>query len=406
LIRTFAIVLLASFAVAAGCATETPTAVTPTSSVQPVPANSFVRKWTAQVELPTGDLIKSLYLRDKLVIATTEQNNVFVFNRETGTLVTVLSEVVAPGRHMGGPIIVGTSLVFPTDFTLEVYTMTGTKVRSLELGFSATSDGIGGIGNLVFIGDSEAGGRLACVDITQAYNPTRWTLVTGQISGTPAINSGVCYCASHKGNVFAVTDTRDTPWFQLGNYGFHTGDKVLGDVSADNLGVYVASTDSQLYCLDRATGRMKWHYLTGVGLVEGPSLSATSIYQAVPGAGLVCIDKVQGEFIRKPRWIAPDATRMLAEDTKFAYLLGNDNSIIGVDRLSGDTAIRSRKTDFSAYATNHEDGIVFAITAHGTLLAIKSVTSAGNVGQIVRSVDSPNPFLAALVDSGLAAVTQ
>ena len=36
------------------------------------------------------------------------------------------------------------------------------------------------------------------------------------------------------------------------------------DLKADDFGVYVAATDTKLYCLDRATGKIKWQYFARI----------------------------------------------------------------------------------------------------------------------------------------------
>jgi outer membrane protein assembly factor BamB len=41
---------------------------------------------------------------------------------------------------------------------------------------------------------------------------------------------------------------------------FVTSGRIVGDVKVDDSGVYVASTDSKLYALDRGTGKILWKY--------------------------------------------------------------------------------------------------------------------------------------------------
>jgi outer membrane protein assembly factor BamB len=156
-------------------------------------------------------------------------------------------------------------------------------------------------------------------------------------------------------------------------------------VAADETGVYAASTDTRLYCLNRGTGRLKWQYYGGTALREGPILSASHVYLPIPGAGIAAFSKADGDFNRKPIWLAAGMTQFLAEDDKLVYLKrGDDNVIVALDKATGEQRFESRRRDLTAFATNRKpDGTIYAASKTNRVLAIKPVLRPGVVGELV-----------------------
>ena len=99
---------------------------------------------------------------------------------------------------------------------------------------------------------------------------------------------------------------------------------------------------------------------------------------------MAALDKTTGEFLRKPRWIVATAKRFLAEDAQYVYLQNADNSIIGVDKKTGEQKLRSARSDLVAFASNPKGNLIYAATANGQVLGIKPVTKPGSVGQVVK----------------------
>jgi outer membrane protein assembly factor BamB len=177
---------------------------------------------------------------------------------------------------------------------------------------------------------------------------------------------------------------------------FQTGDKIISDIKADKYGVFAASTDGRLWVLNRASGKVKWMYFAGPALTTAPDVTDSMVYQMVPGQGLAALNKTEKMSlgvdnkmldenpIHKPIWIAADATQFLAEDAKFSYVLTTDNHIEARDRQTGAIAFKSERSDFVTYGTNlKEDGIIYAATADGLVVAAQPVLKPGVTGQMV-----------------------
>jgi outer membrane protein assembly factor BamB len=111
------------------------------------------------------------------------------------------------------------------------------------------------------------------------------------IESQPLFFDGLLYFASIDGKVYAISEERNLAW-SLPDGVFRCEGGVTADLFADQQGLYVASRDTKLYCLNRLTGRISWQYFAGEALHRQPLATKDFVYQYVPGKGVVCIDKV------------------------------------------------------------------------------------------------------------------
>ena len=106
-----------------GCAKE-PIPPEPIPAAAPVPLNPFVRGWAQQVDLPGGDDVKEIHVREANVFAYTRGGRVVVMTRDTGRL-QWLAQIRSTDRGgMKPPVVLADRVVIPTSSTLEVYETT------------------------------------------------------------------------------------------------------------------------------------------------------------------------------------------------------------------------------------------------------------------------------------------
>jgi outer membrane protein assembly factor BamB len=374
---------------------EAPTVTLP----QPLPANSFALQWTTDLQTAEGgadrksdkkpaDPLARLFLRDNALFIYTQNHLVWSLNRAGGNI-----EYVAQPQISGGtlrpPLILGQYVLYPSGSTLEIFNDRGRNVRTLELE-KPTRSAAAGAGNTVYIGLDHTGGTgvMASIDITKPYHFVNWELMTfGAITSTPIIYDRIIYCASEDGRIYAVTDERGSVWsLENGANWFQTQGRFQSDIKADDFGLYAANTDSKLYCLDRETGRIKWQYYAGAPLKTAPVVMKDVVYQYVPDQGIAAIDKTQGEFNRKPRWIVKGTVQFLSADDQNVYLRRRDNAILAVDKQSGNILFQSRTKAYELFAENTTDATIFAATKDGRVAAIRPILRAGEVGTVVMDL--------------------
>ena len=395
------ILLVAAAALAGGCGSNN---IGETPNPQPLPNKSFAREWSAELRGGGDDPVTAVHVTDQFVFAYRQGGTSTVIDRASGRLLHI-DEPKDGAQRMHPPVILKDRIVYPTTTYLEVFDLSGRYVPhatkpsdemdkpfSQALKFPIRSDVVG-MGKLVFFGaDFEGGGRVVAVDLMRPYVPDIWTLLTpgASVSAAPALSKDTVFVAAENGTVAAVTIDSRAPLWTLPNGVFGTYGGVTGNLALDASGLYVASNDTKLYCLLPTSGKVKWQYFAGAALRDGPVLTKDLVYQMVPNAGLAAIDKSEAissqspTYNRQPRWIAIDATQFLSEDDRYAYVRTGDNHIVAVDKKTGQRAFTSQRNDLAACGVNTKgDGIIYAATTNGRVMAVKPVLQPGLVGELV-----------------------
>jgi outer membrane protein assembly factor BamB len=378
---------------------------------EPLPLQSFARQWATDLQLKR-DTLTSLHVREGAIFAYTRQGRVAALGRDTGSIqywVTVqggtnklhppivMDQRLSFKRAISAPkykeaerweIIEAVPVVFPAVTTLEVYDRTrGTYVSSVDLKAAIRSDAVGANGTVYLGGAYKGGSRGAALDITQPYVAVRWEVMfpEGSISAAPALHGDTVYFAGENGSVIAVSAADRRPIWPLRGGAFQTGGPVVADLGVDDENLYVSSTDTKLYALNNKNGKIRWQYHAGAALRSSPAVTSDTVYQFVAGVGLAALAKGQGAFDRRPSWVAEDCTQFLAQDERNAYLRRRDGAVVARDKRTGELKFASRRRN-EVFATNtsKEDGVVYAATKQGRVIAIKPVLKPGVVGEVVR----------------------
>jgi outer membrane protein assembly factor BamB len=369
---------------------------------------SFVKAWDVQLPLHSGDSIKGIYFLDSTVHVLTNLNFDHAIKGDSGDLL-YQNQVGTPDSTLfGGPTLVTDGIVFPTTHTLEVYTRDGNFKRSVNVIYNITNQAVGNR-NFVYVGMDFKQGCLAQADMTQDIVPVQWTFLTfGTVDGPVALSDNVVYCASEDGSVRACLEDRTPFWPLLADSTFSTGSKIVSGISVDSRSCYFSTTAGKLYCIDKNTGRLRWQYFAGVDLNDAPQVTDTSVYQYVPGTGLVAIDKTTKMTIdnqdsgvetpfHSPRWTLQGAEKILAEDSQFVYVvLGKPDEVRGiaaVDKTTGEVAFATHRRDLIALAADPKGTLFYGVTRRGVVVAMKPVVNPGSYGEIALAPQGQNDGL-------------
>jgi outer membrane protein assembly factor BamB len=351
------------------------------------PVGSLVQSWKLPLELSSqGDSIRGLYLREDVLFAYSQNNRVVAIVADTGKI--LFGADVTPGSiPLKPPILMKDRYCFPDGSTIECYDRkTGKLLDSVETDRSIRSPGAQS-GNTIYVGlDYPGGGRLSAIDLTRKFDRSRWQALTfGGISAKPAVFQNVVYLGSEDGRVYAVNESDRAPVWPLERSAFQTDGKVIGDLYADETGLYVASTDAKLYCLELGTGKIKWQYFAAAPLEEGAVVTDDSVYVMVPRVGVAVLTKTEGKYNREARFVAKGTDRFLAQDDKHVYLKTTDNYVAAYDKQTGELKFKSNRRDLIALAVNTKDSTIYGATRDGLVLCIKPVTKPGTVGTLVAA---------------------
>jgi outer membrane protein assembly factor BamB len=365
-----------------------------------LPMGSLQRSWFIDAHLDNDPIVR-LDVRDKYIYLYTRGKRVIAYDRVAGTP-QMNMHVSSPDVQLMPLVELKDFVVFPSATSLEVFGKDGLFQRSIPLSRPLRSHAAGE-GTLIFFGSAGPhGGLVEAYDVASPYALQRWEFLTTDFSDVTAgvvAYADTVYSATEGGEVDAVNTERGQIW-DTDHGNFKTYGAINADLKADEAGLYIASTDYTLYCVNRGTGKLKWQYFSGTPLMESPVTTVDTVYQYVPGKGLAAVDKLTGAFDRTPRWIHPTATQFLAQDDRYSYLADphpdpangakSVYTIIAVDKQTGKKVFESDHKDFTLVGSNRKDNLIYAGYTNGKIFAIKPVVKAGEIGELVMSEINSN----------------
>jgi hypothetical protein len=361
-----------------------------------LPAGSFARlsNGLLDMQLAPDDVLTRIDVREKSIYIFTANKQITSLDRKAFRT-NFITNVNARADRILPPVELADKIVFPTSISMELFDYSGKFLRSVSLSAPLRS-GAAGIGERIYFGaDDTEGGRVMALDLSHTYSIYTWQLLTpgGAITSSPVLFNGILFVGTENGDVYAVNEDRSPVW-AIESGVFKTAGPIIADLKANASGLYVASKDEKLYCINMLTGKLLWQFFAGAPLDTAPVPFKDVVYQAIPGVGLAAIEAGNSApYIRSAKWIYPTATKFLSQDEKYAYMVEpwqdptdedkTGNRIIAVDKQTGQKAFESEHTDFSVFGTNIWDSTVYAGYATGQVLAITPVLKAGQIGELV-----------------------
>ena len=361
-----------------------------------LPAGSFARlsNGLVDLQLTPDDSLTRIDVREKSIYIFTARKQVTSLDRKAFKT-NFITTVNTPGDRLLPPVELADKIVFPTSISMELFDYTGKFLRSVSLSAPLRS-GAAGRGERIYFGaDDPQGGRVMALDLSHTYNIYTWQLLTpgGAITSAPVLYNSILFVGTENGDVYAVNEDSSHVW-AIESGIFQTAGPIIADLKANDSGLYVASKDEKLYCINLLTGKLLWQFFAGAPLESAPVPFKDVVYQAIPGLGLAAIPAGNSApYIRSAKWIYPTATRFLSQDEKYAYMIEpwqdptdekkTGNTIIAVDKETGHKAFQSAHTDFNVFGTNVWDSTIYAGYSSGQVLAITPVLKAGQIGELV-----------------------
>jgi outer membrane protein assembly factor BamB len=367
-------------AAGAGCAR-------PKAAAQGIPA--FESKGTAlhgtlakqnEALLDAKGGVTELHAVGDSLFVYTGSNQIYALSR--GLDIRYLAQVAAPTETIRPPVQVGEDTVFPVSTALELYRSTGERVRTVPLPHPLTSDvRVDPNGKIIGGTAAPTGGRIAVIDPQKTFRPVDQSVLIGTVLSAPVSSGGVVYVANEAGEVFAIGPDSRSLW-QLPRQRFVTDRTITADLVADDYAVYVPSTDTKLYALNRNTGAIKWRFLAQVPLNEAPLVTADRVFQVVPERGLVALHKTEGPGYREPLWTAQRITKVLGTDARFVYAVEGENRLVALALADG-TVKLSVDGNFQFFAAG-PDQTLYAATRNGAVVSFKHGPYVGEEATAAR----------------------
>jgi len=203
------------------------------------------------------------------------------------------------------------------------------------------------------------------------------------VSAAPALWEDAAYFASEGGYVYAVTAANRDPIWPLPGGVFKTGAGVFADLASTPTASTSPATDNKLYALNRNSGKIRWQYFGGAALRSAPAVTLGHGLPVRAGHGGrgdrqgvrgVQPQAALGSPPTRPSSSPPtSATPTSARATTGSWPR---------TRRPGSAKFSSVRHDFTVFGTNlvKEDGVVYAGTKQGRVVAVRPVLKPGDGG--------------------------
>jgi outer membrane protein assembly factor BamB len=168
--------------------------------------------------------------------------------------------------------------------------------------------------------------------------------------------------ATNAGNVICINAEAPKKLWQ-----FDCPKAVAGQVVQDGNSLYVASKDTKIYCIGAENGHLTWSYQTQGILNESPKVGKKALYQYVPDAGVVALDKKTGKLL----WQVNNGRGVVSEFGDKAFVINPSGTLTAMDNAKGKQLYTIELGQQLRFAHNMIDSKIYVSDDKGRLACIE-----------------------------------
>jgi outer membrane protein assembly factor BamB len=172
--------------------------------------------------------------------------------------------------------------------------------------------------------------------------------------------------ASEKGIVYGVNTVDRQLKFQL-----ETAGKIQAPLTSANGMVFVADSQSRLYCINQSNGHRRWEFSSGAPISQEPKVIGGHVYVVPQREGLAAIDVQTGHLL----WQRVRATALVAVSEKRVYASDLSDNLLILDRENGNVLGVLNLREYSLRVSNDRTDRVYLSTPSGTVICLREMNS-------------------------------
>ncbi len=340
------------------------------------------RAWSNQATINVrSDVVRHLVADEEVVIVQTRSGLVTVFDAQSGVKLwdaqlSRVNEYSFPAVTNGDVmfVVIG-STVYARDkfrgnelWTLDLPTVPSTSptVDDQRM-YVGTLRGDVYAFDLTTIARNQAEGRLPQFN----YENIVWRYATsGRVVVAPVTDGKIVCFANSLGSLYAVAASERSLRFQ-----FETGEEASAPLEMQTAVengipvsfIFLASDDTNLYCLRATNGTTRWLHVAGAPIREKPHVIGDSLYLVPLDAGLFDLAVETG----KQRWWSPVVTSFVAATP--TRLFGGDKAgnLAVIDRGDGALLGTLPMSNFPIRFQNERTDRIYACSTSGLVTCIR-----------------------------------
>jgi outer membrane protein assembly factor BamB len=192
----------------------------------------------------------------------------------------------------------------------------------------------------------------------------RWSVAldtlgtTEDLAGGPTYFDGVLYTISTFGSITARSASDGKKRWSQSTTATPTNEEVISTPVADASGIYFASRDHNCYALDKATGAVKWNYLTRGPIHSSPAVANGVVYVGGEDTYVYALKARDGSLL----WRFKTERDIISSPVVAGgavYIGSNDQYLYALDAKTGALFWRSPAGDISS------TGVLLGEEIHG-----------------------------------------
>lgn len=317
--------------------------------------------WQSIVPLKKGEIIRRLDVIGNRLYALTSKNFLVSLNRENGKPVF--------SRNIGQA---GFPVFGLNRYENELYSVVGNKLTQInnQTGETISEKGFDfGVvcsaarnNNFFYVGGSDKR-----VHTLKADNKVEVFKVAAESDSpitTILADENFVIFGTEAGDVICITPERPVKLWSFGVAGAIIEPFVK---DADNL--YFASKDTNIYCIDLKTGRLKGKYPSGAVPANAPLITSGFLYQNAGQKGLFALNKSDDAVI----WQIEDAAGLLAESAGRAYIITKSSALLVVDNQNAKQFYSLNMSGITNFASNTADSRIYIADNTGRVACVKPI---------------------------------
>jgi outer membrane protein assembly factor BamB len=351
--------LLVAAMVAGGCKSNT--VKEPTLLIESVDARrlGYGIAWATKLGTPGSETLASVVVLGDSIFAVEHPSNLITAVALRDGSIRWRQKFIPESERLFEPVRFGDKLFINSETHAYLIDIPSGKLDEMQKLESVVSDKPALVENYAIFGGVT--GRVFAHDIVTGY--AKWAYqLAGGIVVTPVAAENHVLVVDSRGTYALLTATSGDLMWRGRTFGANNARPILS-----NLGVFVPSTDHNLYALNRSTGRDKpgkWPYRATQPLTEAPTLLGNAIYLPVPREGLVAVDAINGATL----WSLPGNARPVLQREQ-QLLLKQPKSLLMVEAATGKTLFEAAVPRLHRVLTS-DDGSLILVTREGRLVRL------------------------------------
>lgn len=329
--------------------------------------------WGQAVMDPSLDTVRHLYIDEDIVFVQSREGIITAFQAETGK--RLWSQLIGSSFQVSLPLVTNEREAYVAVglrmFGLNKFT--GELLWELELPHHPSTSPEADTDHM-YVGTVD--GSVYCYDtarireLWEAGRLPQWSVNAHvwrhkaplEITSSPVSDGEHVAFASLSGSVYSIGAGEHRLNFQ-----FETDERISTQMGRGAGGLYIASRDTRLYCLNFDTGLHRWTFTAGVPVRTQPQVIGNNVYVAPHNDGIYCLSAATGAI----KWHQPRATTFLALTDNYLFATDALNNIMLLSHEDGGLIGEARLRGYSSHLPNERTDRLFLASPTGRILCIR-----------------------------------